>query len=72
MRSVVFLAFMLLIALPAVLPPAAAAQSNLVIASPTRLGGGILPADRDASANWQMAGMLSAGESRTGTRCAPV
>ena len=61
MRSVVFLAFMLLIALPAVLPPAAAAQSNLVITSPTRFGGGILPADRDASANWQMAGMLSAG-----------
>ena len=42
-------------------------------ASPTSTGGGILPADRDASANWRMAGMLSVGgiPNRT-TVCATV
>jgi hypothetical protein len=54
---------MLLTALPPVIGLAAAAQSNIAmrVKSPTKLGGGILPADRDASANWQMAGMLSVG-----------
>ena len=32
-----------------------------VCAAHARLGGAILPADRDASANWRMAGMLSVG-----------
>jgi hypothetical protein len=63
-------AFFLAVAL-STLPPlaigsaatAATAQSHAAItaASPARLGDGILPADRDASANWQMAGMLSVG-----------
>lgn len=72
-RSAFFLAFMLLMVLPAVVAPAGAAQSNLAIASPTRLGGGILPADRDASANWRMAGMLSArGIPNRTTVCANI
>ena len=74
-RSAFFLAFTatLLIALPAAVAPAGAAQSNLVIASPTRLGGGILPADRDASANWRMAGMLSVrGIPNRTTVCASI
>ena len=32
--------------------------------------GGLLPPDRNASANWRMAGMLSVGGIRTGPRCA--
>ena len=63
MRGAVFLAVMLSTATPAVVSLAAAPKSNLAItvAPPTRLGGAILPADRDASANWQTAGMLSVG-----------
>jgi hypothetical protein len=36
-------------------------SENLPISITNQGGGGILPADRNASANWQMAGMLSAG-----------
>jgi len=62
MRCAFFLAAMLLIALPPVFGLAATPQSNPATApSPTRLGAGLLPADRDASANWRMAGMLSVG-----------
>ena len=63
MRRALFLAAMLLTAVPPVFGLAATTQSNPATAapSPTRLGVGILPADRDASANWRMAGMLSVG-----------
>ena len=63
MRRAFFLAAMLLTAVPPVFGLAATTQSNPATAapSPTRLGVGILPADRDASANWRMAGMLSVG-----------
>ena len=63
MRPAFFLTAMLLTTLPPVVAPAAPALSNTAIPvnSPARLGGGILPADRDASINWQMAGMLSVG-----------
>ncbi len=63
MRSALFL----VAALSALLSPAvglaAATRSGAATAvvAPARLGGAILPADRDASANWQMAGMLSVG-----------
>lgn len=62
MRSALFLA----VALSASLPPAvgsaaAAPHTPIPLASPARLGVGILPPDRDASANWQVAGMLSVG-----------
>jgi hypothetical protein len=70
-----FLAAMLLTELPPVIALAATAQSNIAftVTSPTRLGGGVLPADLDASANWQIAGMLSVGgiPNRT-TVCATV
>ncbi len=73
MRWAFFLAAMLMTALPPVVALAATAQSNIAITSPAGPGGGILPADRDASANWQMAGMLSVGgiPNRT-TVCATV
>jgi hypothetical protein len=64
MRRAFFLAAMLLPALPPAITSAVSAQSNIAITatSPTRLGGGILPPDRDASMNWQKAGMLSVGD----------
>ena len=75
MRFAFFLAALLPTVLPPVIALAAKAQSDVAveIASPTRLGGGILPADRDASANWRMAGMLSVGgiPNRT-TVCASI
>ncbi len=63
MRGAFFLAALLLSALPPVFGLAATTQSNPPTAtpSPTRLGAGVLPADRDASPNWRMAGMLSVG-----------
>jgi len=66
---------MLLTAVSPAIGLAATAHSPtaVAIASPTRLGDGILPADRDASPNWQMAGMLSVGgiPNRT-TVCASI
>jgi hypothetical protein len=62
-KCVFLLACMLSAALPPVVALADPAQGKPANAfpSPTRLGGDILPAERDASVNWQMAGMLSAG-----------
>jgi hypothetical protein len=73
MRCAFFLAATVLTVQPPVVALAATAQSNIAMTSPASLGGGILPADRDASANWQMAGMLSVGgiPNRT-TVCATV
>ncbi len=52
----------LLIALSPVIALAVSFQSNLPIkVAPDQSEHGILPADRDASANWRMAGMLSVG-----------
>jgi hypothetical protein len=61
MSRAFFLAVTLLTALPSVMPLAAQAQSNIgvTVTSPTSMGGNVLPVDRDASANWRMAGMLS-------------
>jgi hypothetical protein len=68
MKRAFFLAATLLAALPPVIALAAAVQSNLAITvtsppppPPPPGGGSPLPADRDASANWQMAGLLSVG-----------
>jgi hypothetical protein len=60
MKRAFFLAAALLTALPPVIASAATAQKNLAI---TVTSGplGILPTDRNASTNWQMAGMLSVG-----------
>jgi hypothetical protein len=57
LRTAFFLAALLSTALPPTIALAATAQSNIAIRviSRTRLGGGILPVDRDASGNWQMA-----------------
>jgi hypothetical protein len=86
MRCAFFLAT-LLTALPHVIALAATAQSNLAITvtSPPRQSGssgsdpaaGLLPADRDATANWQMAGMLSVGgipnrTTQCGSRISPL
>jgi hypothetical protein len=80
MRCAFFLAATLLTALPPVIALPATAQSNHAITgtSPTTPGGGdptlgLLPADRDASANWKMAGLQSVGgiPNRT-TVCATV
>lgn len=75
MKRAVFLAATLLAALTPVIALAAAVQSNLAITvtSPPPPSPGLLPADRDASANWQIAGMLSVGgiPNRT-TVCAMV
>jgi hypothetical protein len=73
-----FLAGPLLTALPCVIALAATAQTDIAttVTSP-RSGSdptvGFLPSDRDASANWKMAGMLSVGgiPNRT-TVCATV
>ncbi|HJU17365.1 MAG TPA: hypothetical protein VJ770_12980 [Stellaceae bacterium] len=70
MKRTFLLAAALSIALPPVITSAATVQSNLAITvtSPPNQGGGggdsgdsLLPADRDASANWQMAGLQSIG-----------
>jgi hypothetical protein len=62
-KFTLFLAATLIAALPPVLALTAPLESHIAgaVASPTSLGGGILPADRDASVNWQVAGMLSVG-----------
>jgi hypothetical protein len=72
-RSAFFAVAMLLTALPPAIGLAAQNRAAIPVTSPTRLGGAILPADRDASANWQMAGMLSVGgiPNRT-TVCATI
>jgi hypothetical protein len=67
MKRTFFLAAALSTALPPVMALAATVQSNLAISvtSPSGQGGGgagsLLPADRNASANWHMAGLLSVG-----------
>jgi hypothetical protein len=66
MRRTFFLAATLLTALPPVIALAATAQSNIAITvtSPANSSDptvGLLPSDRDAWANWKMAGMLSVG-----------
>jgi hypothetical protein len=62
MKRVFFLAATLFTALPPVIALAVTVQSNLAITvTPSQGGGSILPADRDASANWARAGMLSVG-----------
>jgi hypothetical protein len=76
MKRVLFLAATLLTALPPVIALAVTVQSNLAItitSSPGGGGGSILPADRNASANWQMAGLQSIGGIPTrNTVCATV
>jgi hypothetical protein len=66
MRRLIFLPVVVVL-----LTAATTISENLTISVTTQ--GGILPADRDASANWQMAGLLSVGgiPSRT-TLCATV
>src|SRR5437762_13822298 len=84
MKRALFLTTTLLTALPPVIALAATVQSNLAITvtsppptppppPPSPGGGSLLPADRDASANWQMAGLLSVGgiPNRT-TQCGEI
>jgi hypothetical protein len=79
MRRTLFLAAMLLTALAPAVASAATAQSNLAITVTSTPGPssdptvGLLPSDRDAYANWQMAGLQSVGgiPNRT-TVCATV
>jgi hypothetical protein len=71
-----FILAVLAAALPPAIAPAAKVQQNLGISvtSPGQGGSsGLLPADRDASANWRMAGLQSVGgiPNRT-TVCATV
>ena len=66
MRRAFFLAATLLNALPSVIALAATAQSNIAITVSSPMNSsdptvGLLPSDRDAWANWKMAGMLSVG-----------
>ena len=62
MRRTFFLAASLLTALASAIASAAAVQSNPPAeVAASQNGGGILPADRNASANWRRAGMLSVG-----------
>jgi hypothetical protein len=64
MKRALFLAATLLTALPPVIALAVTTvESNLAITITSSGGGGgpLLPPDRNASANWQMAGMLSQG-----------
>ncbi len=78
MRRVFLLAAMLLSASPCVMAPAAAAPGNTVVKATSPSDGGdpvpgFLPSDRDVSANWKMAGMLSAGGIPRRTRiCATI
>ena len=59
MKSAFFLASTLWAALSPV--AAAGTHADIVVTPPASLGAGILPPDRDASVNWQMAGMLATG-----------
>lgn len=62
MRRTFFLAASLLTALASAIALAAAVQSNPPAeVAASQNGGDILPADRNASANWRRAGMLSVG-----------
>ena len=62
MQRACVLAATLLTALPPVIASALTVQSNLpIIVTARHSGGSILPADRNASRNWQMAGLLSIG-----------
>jgi hypothetical protein len=62
MKRSLFLAATLLTALPPIIALAVTVQSNLAITITSSGGGGsTLPPDRNASANWQMAGLLSVG-----------
>ncbi len=62
MRRTFFLAASLLTALASAIASAAAVQSNPPAeVAASQNGGDILPADRNASANWRRAGMLSVG-----------
>jgi hypothetical protein len=63
MKRSLFLAATLLTALPPIIALAVTVQRNLAITITSSPGGGgpLLPPDRNASANWQMAGMLSQG-----------
>jgi hypothetical protein len=60
MKRAFFLAATVLTALSPVIALAITVQTNLTV-TVTPVGAGLLPADRNVSANWQMAGMLSAG-----------
>jgi hypothetical protein len=75
MKRALFLAATLLTALPPVIALAVTVQSNLAITVPSSQGdgGSLLSADRNASANWSSAGLLSVGgiPNRT-TVCATV
>jgi hypothetical protein len=62
MKRIFFLAATVLTALSPLIAFAVTVQNNLAITvTPPAGGSSVLPADRDASANWKMAGMLSVG-----------
>jgi hypothetical protein len=63
MKRTFILAAKRLAALAPIIASAVTVQSNLAIAaaSPSRQGSGLLPPDRNASANWTNAGLLSVG-----------
>lgn len=64
MKRTFFVAATLFTALPPAIVLAATVQNNLAITvtpPPSQGGSGLLPADRDANANWRMAGLLSVG-----------
>ena len=62
MKRIFFLAATVLTALSPLIAFAVTVQNNLAITvTPPAGGSSVLPADRDASANWKMAGMRSVG-----------
>ena len=78
MRCAYFVAATLLNALPSAIALAATAQSNIATTVSSQMNSGdptigLLPSDRDVTANWKMAGMLSVGGVRNRTTvCATI